>query len=470
MVPAGRSRTTPPNIVLVLSDQHRCDCVAAHGHPLLRTPAMDRLAAEGLTCRRAFTPAPVCVPARTSLLHGCWPARHQCLMNDGLGVPHPDTRSLPSFSRQLAGAGYWLGHVGKWQLSGGHPPAAFGFHESNPGGSYRAWRQAAGLPPVPHRNGWFGEADPGIAPEQSRLGWEASQVCAMLERAAARGAPFFVRWDTSEPHLPNVVPEPYASMYDPARIGPWPGFGDTFAGKPFIQAQQQRTWRLTGRRWEDWAPTVARYLGELSLLDAQLGRILDTLDRLGIAQDTVVVYTTDHGDLCGSHGLIDKHYIMYDDVVRVPLLIRWPAGLARPGRVCDAFVVHALDLAATFCDLAGAPVPETFQGVSLGPLLRGDAAPDRPDAFSVYYGNQFGFYSQRMVRDERWKYIWNATAEDELYDLAEDPGELHNRIADPACRSLVRERRRRLVEWMQSTGDQQLNEWIRDQLWNDLKP
>lgn len=459
-----------PNILLILSDQHRYDCLGAHGHPVVRTPHLDRLAAAGLSFRHAFTPAPVCVPARTSLLHGCWPCRHGCLMNDGVGVPHPDTRGLPSYSRELAGAGYWLGHVGKWQLSAGNPPSSFGFHESNPAGGYGAWRAASGLPARPHRNGWFGEVDPHVLPEQSRLGWEAGQVVAMVERAAARGTPFCVRWDTSEPHLPNVVPEPYASMYDPASVPAWPGFADSLIGKPFIQAQQRRTWRLDGRRWEEWAPTVARYLGEVSLLDAQVGRLLAALDRLGLAENTLVVYSADHGDLCGSHGLIDKHYIMYDDVTRVPLLVRWPRAVAHPGRTSDAFVVNALDLARTFCEVAGVPVPETFQGASLLPELAGETAAGRQDVFSMYYGNQFGFYTQRMVRDRRWKYVWNATAEDELYDLEQDPGELRNRATDSTCGETVQACRRRLVEWMHAVGDQQLNPWIRDQLLDHLKP
>jgi arylsulfatase A-like enzyme len=459
-----------PNILLVLSDQHRYDCVSGHGHPVVQTPHLDRLAAAGLDFSQAYTPAPVCLPARTSLLHGCWPCRHGCLMNEGLGVLHPDTRELPSYGRQLAGAGYWLGHVGKWQVSAGHPPASFGFHESNPGGGYGAWRAAAGLPARPHRNGWFGETDPGVTPEQSRLGWEAGQVTAMLERAAGRSAPFFVRWDTSEPHLPNLVPEPYASLYNPAQIPPWASFGDTLAGKPFIQAQQRRTWRLEGKSWEEWAPTVARYLGEVSLLDAQIGRLLETLERLGLAENTVVVYSADHGDLCGGHGLIDKHYVMYDDVARVPLIVRWPRGLVRPGRRCDGFVVHALDLARTFCELGGAAVPETFQGASLLPALAGEPLAARPDVFGMYYGNQFGFYTQRMVRDPRWKYVWNATAEDELYDLEADPAELRNRAADPACAAVLEARRRRLVEWMEAVGDQQLNPWIREQLLDHLKP
>lgn len=459
-----------PNILLIFSDQFRSDCLGVHGHPLACTPHLDALAAAGMTFRQAYTPAPVCVPARTSLLHGCWPCRHGCLMNDGLGITHPDTHALPSYSRQLASGGYWLGHIGKWQVSAGNPPAAFGFHESNPAGGYGAWRAASGLPARPHRNGWFGETDTHIQPEQSRLGWEAGQVIQMLERASRHGQPFMVRWDTSEPHLPNVLPEPYASLVNPSQVPPWPGFPDSLAGKPFIQAQQRRTWRLDGWSWQDWAPIVARYLGEVSLLDAQVGRLLEALDRLGLAENTLVVFSADHGDLCGSHGLIDKHYVMYDDVTRVPLLMRWPRGLTRPGRQNDAMVIQALDLARTFCEVAGVAVPETFQGRSLLPALADQPEASRQDVFSMYHGNQFGFYTQRMVRGPRWKYVWNATAEDELYDLEADPGELQNRAAEPSCREVQQALRRRLVDWMHEVGDPQLNPWIRDQLLVPLKP
>ena len=110
-------------------------------------------------------------------------------------------------------------------------------------------------------------------------------------------------------------------------------------------------------------------LGQISLLDAQLGRVLATLDRLGLAENTLVVYTTDHGGLCGGHGMIDKHYVMYDDVVHVPFVARWPGHIAADS-VCDAFITHGLDLAATFCDVAGATIPETFQGQSLATVVR----------------------------------------------------------------------------------------------------
>ena len=241
------------------------------------------------------------------------------------------------------------------------PPQEFGFDAYVPDKGYLAWRREQGLPPLPTRNGWFGEVDPGVTPDQTALGWGADHVMRLLHEAAGRDQPFFLRWDPNEPHLPNVLPEPFASLVAPADVPPWPSFPDPLLGKPFIQRQQVRTWGLEGWRWQDWAPIVARYLGEVALIDHQVGRILQTLDELGLREQTLVVYTSDHGDLCGAHGMIDKHYVMYDDVVRVPLLLRWPGRLPA-GRTVDALVTSALDLAVTFCAAADLPAPATFLG------------------------------------------------------------------------------------------------------------
>jgi arylsulfatase A-like enzyme len=229
-------------------------------------------------------------------------------------------------------------------------------------------------------------------------------------------------------------------------------------------------------------------LGEITLLDHQLGRVLATLDELGIAENTVVIYTADHGDLCGAHGMIDKHYVMYDELVRVPFIVRWPGQIAA-NQNCGAFISSAVDLAATFCDLAGVERPSTFAGQSILPLVtektedssqrtedgghesrntqhatRNTNHESRPDIYTTYHGNQFGLYSQRMVRDHRWKYIWNATAEDELYDLLTDPGEITNLAADPAYAVEGQRLRQRILAWMEETNDRLLNPWIRQQL------
>ena len=456
-----------PNILLIQADQHRHDCLGVSGHPLLQTPHLDRLAAGGTRFTHAYTPIGVCIPARNSLIYGTWPHDHLSIANWGTEAPRPAREGLIPYTRLLNEAGYSLAHVGKWQIHPQQGPLAYGYHERIADKDYASWREARGCPPPP-KPGWLGGLDADAHPEDTRLAWGAAHVVAQLEQAAARGCPFYLEWDIHEPHLPCIPPEPYHSLYDPAEIPPWPGFADPLDGKPYAQAQQRRTWQVDGWNWEDWAPVVARYLGTVTLLDAQVGRVLEALERLGLAEDTMVVYTTDHGDMCGSHGMVDKHMVMYDDVIRVPLIVRWPAGEVTQGTTCEAFVSHALDLAATFCEVAGISIPETFRGQSLLPLLAGDRSAAREDIFAAYHGNQFGLYSQRMVRDARFKYVWNATAEDELYDLEDDPGELVNRATDAAYATVLSEKRARLVEWMEETEDPLLNGWTRRQLLEGL--
>lgn len=459
------SRMSSPNILLIHSDQHRYDCLGANGHPFLKTPNLDRLAGEGVDFSHAFCPIPLCTPARSCLLSGQWSFRHGCIANSDTEAFRPMAEDTPVFSTALRDRGYFLGYIGKWHVDAARGPTEYGFHTYTGERVYAGWRKNLGLPPVPRSNAWFGETDPHITPEQSRLAWGADRVIDLLEERSASQPPFFIRWDPSEPHLPNCVPEPYASMYPAKMIPEWPGFRESFDRKPFIQRQQLHTWGLTDWTWDDWAPVVSRYLGEISLLDAQIGRVLEALDRSGAGKETLVVYTSDHGDMCGSHRMIDKHFVMYDDVVRVPLIMR-PPGEAASGRISDAFVSSAIDLASTICEVAGAVRPESFMGKSLLPLLGKEAERDngRSDIFSAYHGNQFGLYSQRMVRDRRWKYVWNAVAEDELYDLEADPGELMNRAADPAASAELRRLQKRLVHWMEGTGDRLLNQWTRKQL------
>lgn len=459
----------PPNFLLVHADQHRFDCVGINGHPLLRTPHLDRLARDGLNFTHAFTPIPLCTPARNCLLHGCLTSEHRNIANFDTEAPQPPLAGLPSHSQLLRDSGYRTAYFGKWHAYEHRNPTHFGYDRWVDESAYTAWRAARGLPPRPETlrtdtARWYGASDVGVRPEESRLAWGADLVLDELRAAAAEtGRPFYIRWDPSEPHLPCVVPPPYDTMYPAEAIEPWPSFPDSLAGKPYVQHQVKRTWQVDGWTWQRWQPVVQRMLGEVSLLDAQIGRILDTLDALGLAENTLVVYTADHGDLCGAHGMLDKHFVMYDDVVRVPLIARWPRRIA-PGSRCDAFIEHETALARTFLQAAGVSVPETFTGDSLLPIFDGHPGPDREHVFSVYHGNIFGLWTQRMVRGRRWKYIWNAAGEDECYDLATDPGEIHNRIADPAAAGEIRRLREALVAWMESVRDPILNQWTRPQL------
>ena len=459
-----RTRMPRPNILLIHSDQHRYDCLGCHGHPLLRTPHLDRLAREGADYQLAFTPQPVCSPARACLVTGAWPTTHGCVTIPSVEAHHPARDDLPLLWQSLREAGYYQAHVGKFHGETAQLPDAYGVDRFVGEHNYAKWRREEGLADAPNANSWFGEVDPHIDAQQSRLGWGSWQTMMQIDRAAESDKPFFIRWDPSEPHLPNRVPEPFASMYDPDAVAPWPSFPDPLENKPFIQQQQRKTWQIDGEPWSFWAPVVARYLGEISLLDHHVGRVLDHLEQRGLDSQTMVIYTTDHGDLCGGHGMIDKHYVMYDDVVRVPLIVRWP-GVVEPGSVNESFVSHELDLARTVLEVAGVDPPGSFVGENLVRLR----PEDRPDIYAQYQGAQFGLYSERMIRDRQWKYVWNPVDRDELYDLSSDPGEVRNLARDPDCAEQLPRLRGRLIEWMGRVNDPLLNRWTRTQLERGLK-
>ncbi len=449
-----------PNILVIHSDQHRFDSLSCNGHPLLETPNIDRLAEDGVNFRHAFTPSPICSPARGSLITGLWPTQHGCINIPGTESYRPMHSGLPNIFELLSGAGYDVKYVGKFHQETESDPTAYGVDEFIPQGRYGRWRAEQGLPERERTNGWFGEVDPGIEPGESRLAWGADHTIRMMRESVEEDTPFFVRWDPSEPHLPCIVPEPYNSMYPPESVPPWPSFPDSLEGKPYIQRVQRRRWDVEGWDWDRWAPVVGRYLGEIALLDAQVGRLMDALERLGVAEDTMVIYTTDHGDFCGGHGMMDKHYAGYDDIMRVPLVMRYH-GEVDGGRECGDFVSHSIDLASTILAAAEVEIPETFEGQNLLDLASGHIESPREDIFSMYQGCQMGLWSLRMIRDEEYKLVYNATARPELYDLREDPGELNNLVDDVNYTAQLGYLSERLITWMEQVSDPLLNDWTR---------
>ena len=466
-----------PNILFLFSDQHRFDCLGVNGHRRLQTPNLDALAQQGVNFTHTFCPVPMCVPARCSLLTGTWAWRHGTTMNFDGPCYRPMDRTLPTYPALLNEQGYYTAHVGRWHVTPDTNPHDFGYAHHVAGGGYEPpmqpggygqWRAQQGLPPQPD-TGFFGGVDSHITAQQHFLTWEADQTIASLHQAAQHDQSFLIEWHTVTPHLPNIVPEPWASMYDPQTLDPWPGFDDPLKDKPFIQAQQLRTWKVDHWTWSDWAPIVARYLGEISLYDQQIGRVLTALEKLGLRDNTLIVYTSDHGDLCGSHGMIDKHFVMYDDVLRVPMIISGPNGFTGGG-ANDAFIYNALDLPYTFLQLAGAAPPTSFVGRDLAAVIANRDPHPRHEVYAHYSGNQFGLFSQRMLRDRNYKYVWNPTAQDELYDLQDDPAEISNIAMDPANRDCLQRMRARLVAQMRAAADPLLNLWTQNQLLEGLKP
>jgi len=290
-----------------------------------------------------------------------------------------------------------------------------------------------------------------IPPAATRSAYNAELTIQRLETLAEGDAPFFHRVDFQGPHHPYLVPEPYASMYDPEDIGAWPSYAETFDGKPAVQASYRRYRGVEDLTWDDWARLRALYMGFMHHIDDQIGRILEALADLGVAENTLVVHASDHGDFAGGHRQWNKGPLMYDDTYRIPLVVRGP-GVAGAGRVCTD-LVSLMDLMPTFLELADVSVPPDIDARSLWPALRDEDTDAREAVFGEYHGDEMGLYSQRMVRTDRYKYVFNAPDGDELYDLAADPHELQNLVDHPDYRDVRARLRDRLSDWMRETDD-----------------
>ena len=458
-----------PNILFILSDQHRYDCTGyANDYPV-KTPNLDRLAQDGLCFNRAYTPIPLCCPARQSLMTGRRAESLGCYWNFNitLDIPGLDPKEY-AWPRDLKNAGYRCGYVGKWHVNQFHNPTEFGFDDYISDWEYKKFRQEK-YPNSDMGHDRMGAVD-SVPLEDTRTHWQAKLVQNLIEQYTEEGKPWHIRLDFKEPHLPCQPTKEFADRYNPKDIPIWRSFSDTFQNKPYIQKQQLYNWGIENYTWEDWSHYVARYYAIISQMDDAIGYVLSTLDQLGIANDTMVIYSTDHGDMGGGHQMMDKHYVLYQDIVHIPMIIRWP-GVIEKGSVNNEFVYQSLDLPPTIMEAVGLTPPESFHGRSLMPLLRGEKVSDwRQEVVSTYNGQQFGLYTQRMIFDGRFKYIWNLTDMDELYDLEEDPDELDNRIYKESYKAIISNLRKKLYEVLVKEGDGLVKgNWLKNQLLYDKK-
>ena len=455
-----------PNIVLLLADQLRRDALGCYGNTVCRTPNIDRLAAESMRFDQAYTTSPVCSPSRASLLTGLYPHNHGVMLNTHikpawcLGL----TADVPTFSRILKDQGYALDYVGKWHVNAYHGPQVFGFdrhiiseHRNSTRSGTEIYVDFPGHP--------FCVAATSVMPkEQERTSCLFEKGIELLRQRAKESEPFFLRIDTPAPHFPNIIPEPYASMYDPDQIPPWPNFEESFDGKPAAQLRKHEEWHLQNKDWHWWSRVVAHYYGDITLLDECVGRMLDAIKECGLSHNTIVILSTDHGDSMGSHRHFEKAGTMYDEIFRVPLLVRTPAA---EGGASDCFV-RLMDLMPTLCELGGAAVPPALDARSLKPLLGHESPKHWPDSvYAEHHGEVWGFQSQRMVRTTGWKYVFNPHDLDELYDLASDPFEKLNLASQADHAAVLAEMKARLLGWNDATGDMFQWKWVR---WNFPDP
>lgn len=440
-----------PNVLFILCDQLRYDSIGYSGKYEVKTPNMDRLASEGLFFKNAYTPLPVCAPARQSMLTGVQPDSIGALFNYNFMGTRGADPAVPTWVSELKNAGYRCAFVGHWDASPNGNENAFGYETY---GNLAQYNEEIGRKygRIDYEGGWFGASNP-IAFEDTKTYRICSAAADFVKEA--KGSPWHIWVDITDPHLPCRPSAPYDTMYRPEDMTPWDSFGDTLENKPYIQRKQIENWHLEGKKWEDFAPTVARYFGMITQTDAAIGMILDALRETGEYEDTLIILTADHGDTCGGHGMMDKHYILYDDVVHVPFIVRHPSF---KHQIVEKFSSNCLDIAPTVEKLCGLKAESARHGRCVSEYIDGTETPDY--AVFTSNGQQFGLFTQRGIRTKKFKYIWNLTDIDEFYDLESDPGEKINRIDDEQFAEVKKELGAKLFAELKRRGDPFANGWV----------
>ncbi|MCC6457070.1 MAG: sulfatase-like hydrolase/transferase [Caldilineaceae bacterium] len=443
-----------PNLLYIHSDQHNAQVLGCAGDPLVETPNLDRLAAGGALFSNVYCTSPICVPSRMSMLTGRHPYQNQVWTNN-----HLLDSGIPTLAHSMGAAGYHPVLIGRMHSIG--PDQLHGYAERQVGDHSGNFLGGA---PV-DRGVLDGTAGPErVSLERSGAGQSAYQVhdedvaaaavntlnrLGVQKRAFGEIEPFSLSVGFMLPHPPYV-----------ARCEDYERYAEqmTMPTRPERHEQVQHPYI---RRWREYTGIVevsesevcrarAAYWGLVHRVDELVGQVLAALVENGLAENTLIVYTSDHGDMQGEHGLWWKH-VFYEESVRVPLIVHWP-GVIPAGQRCDR-VVSALDVTATMLDALQAPALPGSPGRSfLGLVSVARPTPDWEDvAFSEYVADQYtpdGESYHRMVRQGAWKLVYYEGMEPQLFNLAEDPGEMQDRAADPSCRQIRAELTERvLADW-----------------------
>ncbi|KQX49248.1 sulfatase family protein [Paenibacillus sp. Root444D2] len=477
-----------PNILLITSDQQHWNTIGAFNEEI-HTPNLNRLVREGTTFTRAYCPNPTCTPTRASIITGMYPSQHGAwtlgtkLLEDRHTVgedfnrngyqtaligkahfqPLRSTEEYPSLEaypllqdldkwRKFNGPFYGFDHV---ELARNHT------NEAHVGQHYAIWMEEKGcknwrdyfLPPT-------GTMDNSILhkwpiPEEFHYNtWIAERSNALLEQYKENNEPFFLWSSFFDPHPDYLVPEPWDTMYDPDQLtipGITPGEHDR--NPPHFRMTQEENpdfsaWRETGQGIHGYQShsmqspderkkLVATYYGMISCMDKYIGNILDKLDELGLADNTIVVFTTDHGHFFGQHGLQYKGGFHYEDLIKLPFIVRYPAHVPE-GRISPA-IQSLVDLAPTLLSLSSIPIPSAMTGVDQSGVWLGTQSEARKHAICEFRHEPTTIHQKTYV-DERYKItIYYNQTYGEIFDLQEDPGELNNLWNEPQYAALKSE-------------------------------
>ena len=411
--PAAATGEGPrPNILFILSDDHRWDALSHLGHPVLSTPSLDRLAREGVLFENAFCTTSLCSPSRASFLTGMYAHNHGVKNN-----MTPWNNAHLTFLEALHGAGYDTGFIGKWHMPGEFPRLRgvdrfVTFTVDGGQGRYFNCPLVVDGKEVASRKEYITEELTDYALE-------------FLDRG--RDKPFCLYLSHKAVHLQFFPPKELDHLYDgaalslPREADNWVGLTDgNFYPKPLTSLYRD-------------------YLECLVAMDQQIGRVLDKLDALGLAEDTMVVYAGDNGFFWGEHHLTDKRW-PYEESIRIPFIVRHPGTIRDPGRRASQMVLN-IDLAPTLLELAGLDRPALMDGESFAPILRNGHARGRGAWLYEYFMDYpYAVPETRAVRTDRYKYIeYEGKRAAELFDLVSDPREMRNLYRTPEGQALLPE-------------------------------
>jgi arylsulfatase A-like enzyme len=420
---APRGEARRPSFLIVLPDQLRAQALGCMGNPDIRTPHLDTLAKEGLLFRNTFANSPVCCPARAVLLTGRYAHANGMVAND-LRLRESEV----TIAELLREQGYRTGFIGKWHLDGG--PRLLGFVPLGPRRQGFDFWAANECSHAHFNTQYFRDTDQPIPVKKFEA--EAWTDLAIEFLRETRGRPFFLVVSMGPPHDPYGAPEKFMKMYDPQTIAMRPNWVEGTPG---------------GGRKE-----IAAYAAAVTAVDEQIGRLSASLRELGLEQDTLVLVTSDHGDMLGSHGRRLKR-APWEESIRVPGIVRYPRATAA-GRSTGALFSH-VDVAPTMLALAGLPIPSSMQGSDLSGVIRGAERGPEAAFFQQFvpYRSDNVLEGWRGVRTARHMYARTETEPWVLYDLQADPDELRNLAADPASAPVREELEATLSAWMKRTGD-----------------
>ena len=464
-----------PNILIFMTDHQRADTVLPE-HPA-RTPHVVQFARQGVTFTDTFCPSPHCCPSRATFFTGLYPSRHGVWNNvcNHQALSRGLKDGVRLWSEDLADAGYRLHFCGKWHVSVEELPSDRGWTDefvsaSRPNEHGATWDHYRELAKTPERSArgegeilrpgygtyrLYGSMDETGDSHDETVIFKSLDV---LSRLAKGEEPWCLYAGVNGPHDPYVVPRRYLDLYDINDVPLPPSFADELTDKPAIYQ------RIRDQVFGQLSPLEVRegirhFWAYCSYLDDMFGQILGALEGTGQAQNTLVLYCSDHADYCGEHGLFCKGIPCFRGAYHVPAIVRWPAMVERPGRQVDALVSLA-DFAPTFVEAAGLTPDRHLTGSSLMPFLRGEEPARWRDEMHTQCNGVELYYTQRSVMTADFKYVFNGFDRDELYDLRSDPHEMKNLAKDPAFDEVKQTMCRRMWRFACQEDDTVINRYI----------